>query len=74
MISLPVQNALVGVWTVTAREGYVWAATPRDGALWRIDPKTSTVTRIEIPYFPTGITTNAGSVWVTVRNATPREA
>jgi class 3 adenylate cyclase/streptogramin lyase len=71
-ISLPVQNALVGVWTIAAGEGYVWATTPRDGAVWRIDPETNVVTRIAIPHFPTGITTSAGNVWVTVRKATPR--
>jgi streptogramin lyase len=72
MISLPVQNAQVGVWTVAAGEGYVWATTPRDGAVWRIDPETNVVTRIAIPHFPTGITTSAGNVWITVRKATQR--
>jgi streptogramin lyase len=54
------------VWNVAVGAGAVWATT-RDGALWRIDPKTSTVTRLNLPYVPTGVTADANDVWVTVR-------
>jgi class 3 adenylate cyclase/streptogramin lyase len=72
-IDLPVQHGppdlwrVQGVWSVAAGEGYVWATTPGDHALWRIDPKTNGVTRVPIPHLPTGVTTSADAVWVTVR-------
>ena len=55
------------VWTVAAGSGAVWATTPEDHAVWRIDPKTNDVTRVRLPYEPTGVTVAAGEVWVTVR-------
>jgi hypothetical protein len=45
----------------------MWATTPHDGALWRIDPKTSRVTRVNLPYLPTGVAADANDVWLTVR-------
>jgi class 3 adenylate cyclase/streptogramin lyase len=71
-ISLPGHNAQGGVWAVAVGEGKVWATTPRDGALWRIDPTTDRVTRIAMPYGPTGVTTSAGDVWVTVADLPAR--
>jgi class 3 adenylate cyclase/streptogramin lyase len=62
-----VGRADAGVWNVAGGEGYVWATMPRDGGLWRIDPKTDEVTRIAMPHLPSGVTTSAGDVWVTVR-------
>ena len=56
------------VWTVAAGAGAIWATRPEDGALWRIDPKTNKVTRIPLPYPPTGVTADANNVWVTVRS------
>jgi class 3 adenylate cyclase/streptogramin lyase len=56
------------VWMVAAGAGYIWATTPEDGALWRIDPRTNQVKRVPLPYRPTGVTADANSVWVTVRN------
>jgi hypothetical protein len=41
--------------------------TPDNDALWRIDPKTNAVTRVNLPYPPTGVTADATNVWVTVR-------
>ena len=66
-IRLPVRYPYAGVWDVAVGAGYVWATTPRDGALWRINPRTDHVKRISMPYLPTGVTANAGGVWVTVR-------
>ena len=66
-ISLP--GGTAGVWTIAVGAGAVWATTPRDGALWRVDPKTSRVTRVNLPYLPTGVTADANDVWVTVRGA-----
>jgi len=40
---------------------------PQAGELWRIDPKTNAATRVRLPYLPTGVTTDANDVWVTVR-------
>ena len=57
------------VWTVAVGAGAVWATTPRDRALWRIDPKTNAVTRVSLPYLPTGVTADANNVWVTLRGA-----
>ena len=67
-ITLPVRYPYAGVWDTAVGAGYVWATTPRDGALWRIDPRTDRVKRIPMPYLPTGVTANAGGVWVTVRS------
>jgi hypothetical protein len=61
-----------GVSSVAVGERYVWAATPRDNALWRIDPKTDGVTRIAMPHPPTGVTTGAGAVSVTIDEAYAR--
>jgi streptogramin lyase len=58
---------LGNVWDVAAGAGAVWATTPRVGALWRIDPRTNGVTRVPIPYLPTGVAADSDSVWVTVR-------
>jgi SARP family transcriptional regulator, regulator of embCAB operon len=66
-VSLPVSNALAGVWTVAAGGGAIWATTPRDGALWRIDPETEAVTRVSVPFLPSGVTADANDVWLTVR-------
>lgn len=66
-IPLPVNKAHAGVWNVAAGGGFIWATTPRDGALWRINPSTDAVTRVSMPYLPTGVTANANEVWVTVR-------
>jgi SARP family transcriptional regulator, regulator of embCAB operon len=67
-ISLPARSVgFVGVWNIAAGAGDIWATTPRDGALWRIDPKTNAVTRVNLPYLPTGVTADANDVWVTVR-------
>ena len=66
-ISLPTGNPLVGVEDIAGGAGAVWATMPGAGELWRIDPQTSTVTRVRLPYLPTGVTTDADDVWVTVR-------
>jgi streptogramin lyase len=66
-IKLPVNNPNAGVWNVAVGAGYIWATTPRDGTLWRINPHTYHVTRINMPYLPTGVTAGADGVWVTVR-------
>ncbi len=66
-ISLPAHNHDAGVWDIAAGAGYIWATTPRDHALWRINPKTDAVTRIAMPYLPTGVTADANDVWVTMR-------
>jgi hypothetical protein len=66
-VSLPMRNIRTGVWDIAAGAGGVWATTPRDGTLWRIDPKTNAVTRIAMPYLPTGVAADADDVWVTVR-------
>ena len=55
------------VWNLAVGAGAVWAAFPRDKALWRIDPNTDAVTRIGLPYAPTGVAADANDVWVTVR-------
>ena len=55
------------VWDVDAGAGAVWAVTPRLGSLWRIDPETHEVTRVRIPYLPSGVTAEEDAVWVTVR-------
>lgn len=65
-VSLPVEQD-AGVWSVAAGAGAVWATTPRDGTLWKIDPKTNDVTRIAVPYLPTGVAADENDVWVTVR-------
>jgi DNA-binding SARP family transcriptional activator/streptogramin lyase len=64
-ISLPGGDA--GVWSIAAGAGAVWATSPRDGAVWRIEPATGKATRLNLPYLPTGVTTDANDVWVTVR-------
>jgi streptogramin lyase len=66
-ISLPANDPGAGVWSVAVGAGFVWATTPRDGALWRIDPATDAVTRVSMPYLPTGVAATADEVWVTVR-------
>jgi len=67
-IALPAQTPPgSGVWNVAAGAGSIWATTPRAHALWRIDPQTSRVTRIRMPYFPSGVTADTDDVWVTVR-------
>jgi hypothetical protein len=71
-ISLPILHThrcpeISCVWRVAAGAGFIWATTPEDHALWRIDPKTNAVTRIPLPYAPTGVTADADDVWVTVR-------
>lgn len=67
-VPLPVDNASSGgVWRVAAGLGFVWATTPNDGTLWRIDPATDDVTRIAIPYLPTGVAVTNNAVWVSVR-------
>ncbi len=67
VVSLPVDNPTAGVWDVAAGLGAIWATTPRDGTLWRIDPRNNDVTRIRMPYLPTGVTVTPEGVWVTVR-------
>jgi len=66
-ISLPTGNPLVGVENIAGGAGAIWATMPGAGELWRIDPKTSTVTHVDLPFSPTGVTTDANDVWVTVR-------
>jgi streptogramin lyase len=56
-----------GVWNIAVGAGAVWATTPDDGALWRISPKTNKVTRVPLPYPPTGVAADANDVWVTLR-------
>jgi DNA-binding SARP family transcriptional activator/streptogramin lyase len=65
-IALPTRG-FAGVWNLAAGGGSIWATTARDGTLWRIDEKTNAVTRIAIPYVPTGVAADANDVWVTVR-------
>ncbi len=67
-VFLPARHVPAGVWGVAASADSIWATTPRDGALWRINPKTNGVTRISMPYLPTGVTTTPDAVWVTVRS------
>lgn len=55
------------VWDIDAGAGAVWAVTPRLGSLWKIDPETNAVTRIRIPYLPSGVAVDGDAVWVTVR-------
>jgi DNA-binding SARP family transcriptional activator/streptogramin lyase len=55
------------VWDVDAGAGAVWAVTPRLGSLWKIDPETDAVTRVRIPYLPSGVTVDDDAIWVTVR-------
>jgi DNA-binding SARP family transcriptional activator/streptogramin lyase len=66
-ISLPTGNPLGGVENIAGGAGAVWATMPQAGELWRIDPKTNAATRVRLPYLPTGVTTDANDVWVTVR-------
>lgn len=71
-IPLPVRNRgaclnLSCVLNIAAGAGAIWATTPGDRALWRINPTTNRVQRVSLPYEPTGVTVNAGAVWVTVR-------
>jgi class 3 adenylate cyclase len=66
-VSLPSRNPRAGVWSVAAGAESVWATTPRDHSLWKIDPTTYNVTRIAIPYLPTGVAVSDDAVWVTVR-------
>jgi SARP family transcriptional regulator, regulator of embCAB operon len=56
-----------GVWNIAVGAGAVWATTPSAGALWRIDPTTNKVTRVPLPYLPTGVAADANDVWVTLR-------
>ena len=56
-----------GVWNIAVGAGAVWATTPGDGALWRISLETNKVTRIPLPYRPTGVAADANDVWVTLR-------
>jgi SARP family transcriptional regulator, regulator of embCAB operon len=56
------------VWDVDAGAGAVWAVTPRLGSLWKIDPETEAVTRVRIPYLPSGVAVDDDAVWVTVRD------
>jgi streptogramin lyase len=55
------------VWRIDAGAGSIWAATPRLHALYRIDPKTNAVTRIPVPYLPSGVAADDDAIWVTVR-------
>jgi streptogramin lyase len=64
-IRLP--GGTAGIWDIAVGADAVWAASPDDDALWRIDPKTNTVTRVNLPYPPTGVTADTTNVWVTVR-------
>lgn len=61
-----------GVWNIAVGAGAIWATTPSAGALWRIDPKTNKVTRVPLPYLPTGVTADANDVWVTLRQHCPQ--
>jgi DNA-binding SARP family transcriptional activator/streptogramin lyase len=65
VIALP--EAAAGVWSIAVGAGAAWATTPADGAIWRIDRATNAATRINLPYFPTGVTADANNVWVTIR-------
>ncbi len=67
LVSLPVHNPTAGVWDIAAGLGAIWATTPRDGTLWRIDPKSNDVTRITMPFLPTGVSVTPEGIWVTVR-------
>jgi streptogramin lyase len=64
---IPLPRGAAGVWNIAVGAGAVWAAAPDDDALWRIDEKTNAVTRVNLPYAPTGVTADATNVWVTVR-------
>lgn len=66
-IVLPTHNRSAGTWDLTAGAKSIWATTPRDGTLWRIDPTSDKVTRIPLPYLPTGLAADANDVWVSVR-------
>jgi streptogramin lyase len=66
-ILLPTDNPLGGVENIAGGAGGIWATMPAAGELWRIDPRTSTVTRVRLPYLPTGVTADGNDVWVTVR-------
>ncbi len=55
------------VWQIDAGAGSIWAAAPRFHALYRIDPKTNAVTRIPVPYLPSGVAADDDAIWVTVR-------
>ena len=55
------------VWRNAAGAGNIWAAAPRLHALYRIDPKTNAVTRILVPYLPSGVAADDDAIWVTVR-------
>jgi SARP family transcriptional regulator, regulator of embCAB operon len=66
-IVFPAHNRSAGVWDLAAGAGSIWATTPRDGTLWRIDSNTNVVTRIPVPYLPTGVAADDNDVWVTVR-------
>ena len=55
------------VWQIDAGAGGIWAAAPRLHAVFRIDPKTNAVTRIPIPYLPSGVAADDDAIWVTVR-------
>ncbi|MFL5914816.1 MAG: BTAD domain-containing putative transcriptional regulator [Gaiellaceae bacterium] len=56
-----------GVWNIAVGAGAVWATTPGTRSLWRINPKTNEVTRVPLPYLPTGVAADANDVWVTLR-------
>jgi DNA-binding SARP family transcriptional activator/sugar lactone lactonase YvrE len=56
-----------GVWNIAVGAGGVWATTPGTRSLWRINPKTNKVTRVPLPYPPTGVAADANDVWVTLR-------
>ena len=64
---IPLPSGSAGVWTIAVGANAIWAASPDDGVLWRIDPSTNAVTRVNLPYSPTGVAADATNVWVTVR-------
>jgi class 3 adenylate cyclase/streptogramin lyase len=70
-VFLPSENASdprhSKVWQVDAGAGAVWAVSPRLGSAWKIDPATDAVTRIALPYLPSGVAAVDDGVWVTVR-------
>jgi hypothetical protein len=45
----------------------VAAVGVRPDEAWRIDPETDAVTRIPMPYLPSGVAADDDAVWVTVR-------
>ena len=55
------------VWDLDAGAGAVWAVTPRLRFLWKIDPESNAVTRIPMPYPPSGLAADDDAIWVTVR-------